>query len=64
MEPMSYRACREATKTPETKMWACAHWCASPKSGTTQQFPITNIRRSMAKDKRTSGLRGDVKLLV
>src|SRR5271156_2843723 len=21
-------------KTAETKKWACAHWCASPKSGT------------------------------
>jgi len=24
----------------QTKKWACAHWCASPNAGTTQQFPI------------------------
>ena len=23
----------------QTKMWACAHWCASPKAGT-QQFSV------------------------
>jgi len=36
-------------------MWACAHWCASPIAGTTQQFPNTNIRRSGAKDKPGRG---------
>jgi hypothetical protein len=23
-----------------TKKWACAHWCASPTTGITQQFSI------------------------
>jgi hypothetical protein len=25
---------------PATKKWACAHWCASPNAGTTQQFSV------------------------
>src|SRR5579872_4076825 len=33
-------------------MWACAHWCASPKLVITQQFPVTNIRRQDGKNKR------------
>jgi hypothetical protein len=44
--------CWEVPKAAQTKKWACAHWCAPAKSGTTQQFPRTNIRRSEPKDKR------------
>src|ERR1700733_2170093 len=48
--------CWGVAKAPQTKKWACAHWCAPPKSGTTQQFPRTNIRRSEPKDKRGSAV--------
>ena len=44
---MSYQHCADRGSA-QTKKWACAHWCASPNAGTTQQFSIpeyTLVRR-------------------
>src|SRR5712692_6859846 len=49
-ETSNLLACRAVPKHAETKKWACAHWCVSPRARTTQQFPNINIRRSEAKD--------------
>jgi hypothetical protein len=37
----SLQAMAATTEGTQTKKWACAHWCASPNAGSTQQFSVT-----------------------
>ena len=37
MNPVTYKLWQSRPKAKNRK-WACAHWCASPNAGTTQQF--------------------------
>src|SRR5215470_15637659 len=43
---------------PQTKMWACAHWCASPNAGTTQQYSIDEYTPLARKKQTREGLGG------
>jgi hypothetical protein len=46
MKPITYRG----PKVPETKKWACAHWCVSPNAGT--YTTVSNLEYTLVRGKR------------